>query len=411
MRSTTFLAALVLLGCSCARVRPVQFRPPTSVPSGFVWGYGVEKIQRHPERARQTAYLKAIDDLLAHGPVIATRSVIDSTSVTDAKAVNRSYSSTFRLNAARIIQPGFLRTGIEDGYAWAVVGMTDAEVEQGWQQFLEWRDQRQLRAELLYRESRTSPDPLPLLETAMAILDEIAAQDDPSLLYYEVKSAYAAETARQTVLRTVRGRVDALRRSGQLAAAEQGLNQALGLGLSPESYSELHGEVMQQRKDALAAIRAGDESFGRGQYKESLDRYREARRLDRDNPEISAKVATAESHHRAARAETLRAAASSVGWGATQVLGEYLRWKREEAGNRDERRERPEKKEKEKEKDKTRTTALPAAAPTSGAEVPVEDFPTTTPPAEEEKPKVETLEEKEPEQGREKKKKRPVPGR
>ena len=85
--------ALFLLS-ACGGVRSVQVQPPILSPPGLITGYGVEKIAGNPVRARQAAYLKAMDDLLTHtGPVLVSKTVHDQTTVVDVKPANRSSKS------------------------------------------------------------------------------------------------------------------------------------------------------------------------------------------------------------------------------------------------------------------------------------------------------------------------------
>ena len=79
VRARVSIVAVALVAASCSGVKSVQLRPPMPPPSGLIWGYGVEKIGPDPMHGRQSAYLKAIDDLLTRGPVFVTRTIQDNT--------------------------------------------------------------------------------------------------------------------------------------------------------------------------------------------------------------------------------------------------------------------------------------------------------------------------------------------
>src|SRR4029078_8476213 len=98
-------------------IHPVQVQPPVTVPPDLVSGYGVEKISGNPARARQAAYLRAMDDLLTRGgPVVVSKTVQDQTTVIDVKSANRVFESTFKLRSSRLLQPSFERSGADHGY-------------------------------------------------------------------------------------------------------------------------------------------------------------------------------------------------------------------------------------------------------------------------------------------------------
>ena len=139
----TITLALVLFVSSCTGVRAVQVQPPMSVPPGLISGYGVEKISGSPQRARQAAYLKAMDDLLTRsGPVVVSKSVLDQTTVIDARPANRILESTFRLRASRMLQPSLERSGVDHGFMWVLLATTEDEIQRGWEQLVAWRDRK-----------------------------------------------------------------------------------------------------------------------------------------------------------------------------------------------------------------------------------------------------------------------------
>jgi hypothetical protein len=127
------------------------------VPPGLVSGYGVEKISGNPVRARQAAYLKAMDDLLTRsGPVLVSKTVQDQTTVVDIRPANRVLESTFRLRASRILQPSFERNGVDHGFMWVLLASTEEDIERGWQQFVAWRMDRIDQAQKLFQEAKGS---------------------------------------------------------------------------------------------------------------------------------------------------------------------------------------------------------------------------------------------------------------
>lgn len=358
------LSSLLLL--SCTGVRSVQLRPPAEPPPGLIWGYGAERLRDSPERGRQSAYLKAIDDLLMRGPVLVSKTVQDRTTVIDLKPASRTMEATFRLRASRLLQPSFMEAGVEDGFVWVLVGTTEDDIEKGWLQFVEWRREKIAQAERLYHEA-SGRDRVPLLRAAFALLEEAGAQDDPGLLYYEVKTALDAELRRVAELENLQKRSRSLIDSGELAAADQTLDQALRLGMDEMLYQQFKMEIVGHRSRAAGLIAAGDDLFRSEQYNEALDRYRQARRLDRDHPELPTKLAMAERYHRTARRETVRSAVNVVGWSATRVLGEYFRYKREQ--------------EARKKTEEAKKAPVPAQTAPPATE--------TTPPAQPQQPTVE----------------------
>jgi tetratricopeptide (TPR) repeat protein len=365
-----------LLLSSCTGVRSVQLTPPTPVPPGLIWGYGVEKIRDNPDRNRQSAYLKAIDDLLTRGPVVVSKTVQDHTTVLDAKSATRTMESTFRLRASRMLQPSFMDTGVEDGFVWVLVGTMEADIERGWQQFVEWRTQKIEQAQKLYQDAK-GPERVALLKAALEMLEEAGAGDDPGMLYYQVKTAIETENTRIAELETLQKQFRSLTESGQLVAAETALDHAQRLGLDQMSCEQFRMEIEDRRKQAAQWIAAGDDLFRDEQYKEALDRYQRAQQLDRDNPQLPTKLAMADRYHRTARSQTVRSAVGVIGVSATRALGEYFAYKREQeerkraeaekAAAEAKKKEEKEKKEREKaEKAEAKKTEPPPAAQPHG---------------------------------------------
>jgi tetratricopeptide (TPR) repeat protein len=295
----------------------------------MVWGYGVEKIRDNPDGGRQSAYLKAIDDLLTRGPVFVSRTVQDNTSVINLKSASRTMHSTFRLRASGVIQPSFMETGATDGFIWVLIGATDSDIERGWSQFFEWRAERIAQASRLYKEA-SGAERISLLQASMNMLEDAGAQEDPGLLFYEVKSALDSELRRAAELDSLQKRFRELTDSGQLVSAEQTLDEALRLGMPQLVYQQFKLEILDRRSRASALIGAGDDCFHGEQYREALEHYQEARRLDRDNPQLPTKLAMADRYHRAARGNTIRATVNVVGSSASRAIGAYFNYKREE---------------------------------------------------------------------------------
>lgn len=335
VRAGIVLVAIVL--SSCTGVRSVQLQPPTPPPLGLVWGYGVERLKsNNAERGRQAAYLKAIDDLLTRGPVLVSKTVQDRTTVVGMKPASRTLDSSFRLRASRMLQPSFMDTGVEEGFVWVLVGTTDDDIERGWRQFVEWRTQKMNQAEKLFKDAK-GPGRLTLLKASFALLEEAGAEDDPGMLYYQVKTAIDAELARITQLERHRKDFRKLADSGQLLAAENTLDQARQAGLDPPEYQQCKMEVDDRRNQASQLITSGDDLLREEEYKEALGRYQQAQKLDRDNPQLPAKLALAERGHREARAQNRREAVGFIVPAAAQAVGEYFAYKREQ-----ERRKREE---------------------------------------------------------------------
>src|SRR4030095_10516767 len=235
--SKAFVFAAVLFASSCTGVRSVQVQPPISAPPGRVSGYGVEKVSGRPERARQAAYLKALDDLLTHSAqVLVSKTVQDQTTVIGVRPANRILESTFRLRASTLLQPSFEQIGMEHGFVWVLLWTTEGDVERGWQQFLAWRAERIDQAQSLFNEAKDGSERTQLLKASLSLLDDAGAADDSSLLYYQVKTAYDAEMARVTRLEKFHKEFRMLTDSGQLAAAETALEEAQRAGLEPDNY-------------------------------------------------------------------------------------------------------------------------------------------------------------------------------
>lgn len=326
--ASIILAALVV--SSCTGVKSVQLQPPTPAPPGMVWGYGAEKLTgRNAERGRQSAYLKAIDDLLTRGPVLVSKSVQDQTTVLGMKPASRTLQSSFRLRASRMLQPSYMDSGVEDGFVWVLVGTTEDDLERGWQQFVEWRAQKMDQAEKLFKDAK-GPERLTLLKASFALLEEAGAADDPNMLYYQVKAAVDSELARIAQLELLQKEFRRLTDSGQLLAADSTLDQALTSGLAQPSYHQCKMEIEDRRSRAMQLITAGDGLLQDQQYKEALDRYQQAQKLDRDNPQLPAKLALADRYHRETRSEKTRATVGFIVPAATRAVSEYFAYKREE---------------------------------------------------------------------------------
>ena len=329
--SLVAISVSLLVGASCVRIHPIQLAPPVAIPVGLVWGYGVEPIDGRPDQARRTAYLDAVDDFLSRGPVIVSREVRDSTTADNDSSL-RTIESTFQLRAASILEPRFVREGFEDGFSWVVVGASEDDIELGWEEFLAWRDMRIEEARLLFEQAE-GPNRLGLLEASMNMLEEAGAVLAPGLLYHRVRLALDDERARIARLDRFRTDINALIVTGELVAAERMVAEALVFGLEIQEYESFQFLIADQRSRAAAAVAAGDTLYNGGQYKESLERYAIARRLDISHPGLETRAARAESAHRSARARTTSRTIGVIGG----VVGEYFRWQREEA--REEARE------------------------------------------------------------------------
>jgi tetratricopeptide (TPR) repeat protein len=335
-----FIFAAVLLACSCTGVRSVQVQPPVSPPLGLVSGYGVEKVSGNPERARQAAYFKAMDDLLTRsGPVLVSKSVQDQTTVTGLSQPNRTLVSTFRLRASALLHPSFERTGMEHGFVWVLLASTEEEMELGWQQFVAWRQERIERAQQLFQEAK-GPQRVHLLQAALALLADAGAADDGSMIYHTVKSALDDETTRLARLERFHKEFETLRAEGRLAAAETALEDAQRAGLDQRAYQKCSAELSERRDQAMQLILAGDDLVRSEKYKEARSRYEQARKIDRDNTLVADKIAMADRFDREARARTVRATVGFVIPAAMKTLSEYFEYKREEEIRKREEAER-----------------------------------------------------------------------
>jgi tetratricopeptide (TPR) repeat protein len=327
------MLATSVLAFSCTGVRPVQVQPPIPVPPGLISGYGVEKIAGNPQRARQAAYLKAMDDLLTRsGPVLVSKTVQDQTTVVDLKPPSRVLESTFRLRASRMLQPSFQDTGMDHGFVWVLLATTDDEIQRGWQQFVEWRAQRIDQAQKLFQDAK-GLDRVSLLKASLALLEDAGAADDPGMLYFQVKAALVA-------LETFQKEFRVLTDSGQLAAAEASLDQAQRAGLDQPAYQKCTAELSERRAQAMHLIEAGDDLLRGEQYKQAINRYEQARKIDRDNSLLPGKIAMAERYQREAHSRAVRATVGFVVPAATQVMSEYFAYKREEERRKREEAER-----------------------------------------------------------------------
>src|SRR5690606_20771885 len=137
LRISLGLAALSL--GACTGVKTVQIAPPVAAPAGMIWGYGTEKLDSNATEARQSAYLRAMADLLTRGPVLVSGQVEDRTVVLNTTTSHRTMESSFRLRASRVLQPSFMQAGVEDGYVWVLVAATEVDIRHGWEEFLSWR--------------------------------------------------------------------------------------------------------------------------------------------------------------------------------------------------------------------------------------------------------------------------------
>ena len=350
MKSRILLMASTLLVVSCAGVRPVQLQPPTAAPPGLRCGYGVEKIRRNPELARRRAYLSAVDDpITCSGPLVVSKVVYDRTSVVNDHSARRNMESTFRLRASSIIEPRYLDSGTEDGFSWALVATTEADIERGWHAFLSWRQARSDEALELY-ESAAGPTRLGFLQASLRILDEVGAQDDAGFNYYRVKIALDSELARIAELESLRKQAREFLASGQLVAADKTLDRGLHSGLSAPDYESLKYQIANQRVRAMSMAQAGDALYAEGRYKEALERCGEARRLDVDHPAIAGKISMAEASHRTARAESRRRWIGFIGFTASRAIGEYFEHKRDEGSAHDEEGDDEEEEDSEEKK-------------------------------------------------------------
>src|SRR5262245_11097987 len=255
MMDKTFIFATVLFLSSCTGVRSVQVRPPIAAPAGLVSGYGVVKISGRPERARQAAYLRALDDLLTHSaPVL--------------ELANAVLESTFRLRAPALLQPHFKQTGIDHGFVWVLLATTEDDIQRGWEQFLDWRAERIDQARSLFNDAK-GPERVQLLKASIALLDDAGAADDSSLLYDQVKTAYDVEVSQSSRLESFQKEFQTLLDSGQLVAAESILEEAQRAGLEPGNYEKCVLELSERRAHAMQLIQAGDDLLREEHYKEA----------------------------------------------------------------------------------------------------------------------------------------------
>jgi tetratricopeptide (TPR) repeat protein len=280
-----------------------------------------------------------MDDLLTRGPVLVSKTVQDHTTAVDLKPASRTLESTFRLRASRMLQPSFMNTGSEDGFVWVLVGTTEDDLERGWRQFQEWRAQKIAQAERLFDEAGGA-DRLSFLKASFALLEEAGGQDDPGMLYYRVKSAVDGEMARIAHLEQLQKDFRRLRDEGQLDDAEAVLDSALRTGLEQPLYQQCKMEIGERRSQAGRLISAGVNLFEDQEYKEALERYQQAHKLDRDNPQLPAKLEIAERQHREARARNLRGTVEVIVPAATRAVGEYFAYKREQERRKREEAER-----------------------------------------------------------------------
>ena len=275
----------------------MQLQPPAQVPSGLRSGYGVDKV-------RDTAYHKALVDLIV-------------------RASEHPSEPAFQRHAAEFIAPSFINEGVKSGLAWVLVGSNESELSRGWDGFVEWQRSRLEEARQLYAVAR-SEDRVAALRAAILILDDAGETDD------QLRIAEETEKQFRTLLD-----------SGYIAAAEESLD-----GADPVLADACRSEALERRKQALTEMLDGDDAFRSGNYKGAIERYRIAGRLDRDNPQLSGKIAMAEDQNREGRLGTVRFATSAIGWGA-RLASEYFNSKhekeerkREEALREERRRKR-----------------------------------------------------------------------
>jgi hypothetical protein len=99
-------------------------------------------------------------------------------------------------------------------------------------------------------------------------------------------------------------------------------------------------EVSERRKQASQLIASGDALFHDQQFKEALERYKSAQKLDRDNPQLPAKLEMADRYHREARSQATRAAVGIIVPAATRAVSEYFAYKAEQERRKREEAER-----------------------------------------------------------------------
>ena len=339
--------ALFLLS-ACGGVRSVQVQPPILSPPGLITGYGVEKIAGNPVRARQAAYLKAMDDLLTHtGPVLVSKTVHDQTTVVDVKPANRVLETSFRLRASRMLQPSFEQSGVDHGFLWVLLATTEDEIERGFQQFMVWRAERVDQAQKLFADAKGSQR-VDLLKASLALLEDAGAADDPGLLYFQVKTALDTEVARITQLERFHRDFRTLTDNGRLAAADLALEEAQRAGLDQSSYQKCLLELGERRDQAMQHIQAGDDLVRHERYKEARLRYEQARRIDRDNSLVAGKIDMADRFDHEARSRKVKATVGFVVPVAVKTLGDYFQYKEEqERRKREEEARRREEAERE----------------------------------------------------------------
>lgn len=341
--------ATVLILTACARTHSVQVRPPIAVPAGFVSGYGVEKISAGAARARQSAYLKAMDELLTNsGPVIVSKTVQDETSVVGLRPANRTLETSFRLRASRILQPTFRRAGVDHGFVWVLVAISQDEMERGWEDFVAWRNQRINEAAELFRQAKGTQR-AEFLRASLSLLDEAGAADDPDMLYYQVKAALDAEDKFEQQFRD-------LIENGYLDRAEAVLEEAQRAGLDSAIYNSRQAELEERRAQALRLIQAGDELLQAEKYKEARIRYEQARRIDRNNSLVEGKIAMTDRFEHETHSRHVQETVGFVVPAATRTVSEYFAFKREQERRKaeEERRKREEAEREAQEKENQR---------------------------------------------------------
>lgn len=291
MKKFLFLLCLILAGCG-TRTQKIQVRSPSvQQDDALIVGYGTERIGRDLDQARQSAYLKAIDDLLLRaGPLIVSKTIESSTTAVGTHLVSNILQAKFTMQASRVIVPRVVKSEIKDGSVWVMVGTTEADFRTGFQQFLEWRNNKRKEAEI-FLNTPPGRNRLPMLEAGQELLKEIKAPGEYDSLYFQMKAAMEAEKLRLAELEKLRTEFEKLIKNGSLIAAEQVLAHAMELGLENAEHDRLKLETQSQRARAIVLISAGDVLFRDRHYEEALQRYREAQRLDNNRVEVEIKIA------------------------------------------------------------------------------------------------------------------------
>ena len=188
------------------------------------------------------------------------------------------------------------------------------------------------------------------------LFEEAGAERHPGMVYYRVKTALEAEYRLVAQLQTMRADIVRFLSVGKLTAADQTLNRALLFGLTPGEYESLLYRVEDQRSRAASFVRAGDSLYDDGKFKESLERYGDAARLDVNHRGLTAKLAMAESAHKSARAQTTIRTLGIIGSTVEQVLSSYF----ESRHDRDEQEEEQEEEAEEEDENHVELRKIPS---------------------------------------------------